>query len=518
MSDLFRNIRFYILVFSVVLSFTLNVIIVTTIPDGQLQTIRLNQIYGLVSVTYLYFALLAGPFVYMFPDFSWGKQYLKARRALGVSSFYFAALHGVIAFFGQLGGFTGISFLTTNYVLALSSSFIALIILFFQAITSFDAVIKKMTFPRWKILQRFVYVAGILVLIHMLLLGTHYQEISSLIPMITFVALAFLFFLEALRVDAFLQKKFSLNPQFNYASMILVSVIVLGGYFVFFPQQGAVSFGLHSKHLQQLEQQQSSGIESPLLASMQGDKTLRYTVGLEKPEQILPNQNTELKFVLYNATNGSPVNLYKKIYEKEAHLVVVNDELNYFEHIHPQRNGNTFTITTTFPKPGVYRAYLSYQPVGAVEQQVGFSMNVGSTDQILAQRSEQKVDTNTTKNFGKYEITLSMDKALNAKDMMLGNQTMTFTVKDAQTKKPVRTLKPYLGAFGHLVMIHQASYAYLHVHPLGVSFGPNANGGPEVTFMPMTLTDPIRPGVYRVFAEFNPDGQRIVADYTIDVK
>jgi DMSO/TMAO reductase YedYZ heme-binding membrane subunit len=518
MHELLHNIRFYILLLSIVFSLVVNIIIITTIPAQQLQTIRLNQIYGLASVILLYLALLAGPFCYMFATFPWKKQYLKARRALGVSAFYFASLHSLIAFFGQLNGFDGLGFLTNNYLIALSASFIALFILMLQAMTSFDAVIEKMTFPRWKILQRFVYLAGILTLVHVVMLGTHFQDLASPIARTAFIALAFLFFLEALRIDSWLQNRFKIAQKFSYGSLFIGGLLITGIIFLFTPfaSRDGVSFGVHQKHSSQQTTAYSSS--SAMDASMQGDESLRFTVSLDKPEIILPNQDTTLSFSVYNAANGSIVPLFQKFYEKESHLVVTDNTLQYFNHIHPERDKNIFTITTRFPKPGVYRTYLTYQPIGAIEQQVAFSFMVGTKEATTSAKSEQIIDAKYAKVFGQHEITIDTTKPLKSAAMTDGSQTIPFRIKDALSKEPTTNLKPYLGAFGHLVMINTEDYSYLHVHPLGDTPKPNQNGGPEVIFQPMTLTDQIKPGVYRVFAEFNPAGQYIVADYTMRVE
>ena len=123
-----------------------------------------------------------------------------------------------------------------------------------------------------------------------------------------------------------------------------------------------------------------------------------------------------------------------------------------------------------------------------------------------------------TKTFGDYEVTLEKPE-LSAQEMSIGNQTLSFTIKDAKTHQPIKTLKPYLGAFGHLVMINSDNYAYLHVHPKSATPPlPDQNGGPTVSFLPLGLYGPIKPGIYRVFAQFNPDNHLFTADFTVKVE
>jgi len=257
MKELFNNIRFYILLFSITFSVGIYFFITSsTITSTQTQIIRLEQIYALTAVIYLYLALLAGPFCYTFPAFPLKVEYLKARRALGVSAFYFALIHAWVAFFGQLGGFAGIPFLNDRYLLALTCSLIALLILSLLAATSFDAVIKKITFPRWKFLQRFVYLSGILILIHALMLGTHFSDLSETIPLLLFFFIGFLFILEGQRIDVYLHKKINLNPRFHISLLIIIVLMI----FLFFRYvnpfgENHSSINIHSEHMTHSENQ-----------------------------------------------------------------------------------------------------------------------------------------------------------------------------------------------------------------------------------------------------------------------
>src|SRR5438105_3682800 len=111
MKFLLHNIRFYILCGSLLLSIFILRWVQTYIPQGQLQTIRLEQIYAFAAIIFLYLALLIGPLCYTFFHIPYRDYILKARRAIGVSSFYFALLHSWIALFQQLQGFAGLNFL-----------------------------------------------------------------------------------------------------------------------------------------------------------------------------------------------------------------------------------------------------------------------------------------------------------------------------------------------------------------------------------------------------------------------
>src|SRR5581483_2184789 len=151
---------------------------------------------------------------------------------------------------------------------------------------------------------------------------------------------------------------------------------------------------------------------------------------IEKPDTITPNQDVTLGFTIYQASSGNTVNLFRTVYEKPMHMIVVDDLLTYYSHIHPTQHGNTFYITTTFPHDGIYHIYVDFQPFGAIEQQYAFVVSVGQNPK--PQIATTPKDTTTTKVFGNYEVTMQAP-ILNARDMTLGNQKITFILANAKT-------------------------------------------------------------------------------------
>lgn len=197
--NLLANSRFWILASSVVLSVNIAGFIQLDIPAGSLQTIRIEQTYGFISLLLLYTAILASPLTKVFPRLPFKEQYLHARRAVGVSAFYYAFLHVYITFFQQLNGFGGIKYLNNRYELSLLFGVFALGVLFVMAATSMDWVVDMMGFKRWKLLHRLVYFASIAVLLHIMIIGPHYSHLS-LLGALTYLAAAILIILEILRI------------------------------------------------------------------------------------------------------------------------------------------------------------------------------------------------------------------------------------------------------------------------------------------------------------------------------
>jgi DMSO/TMAO reductase YedYZ heme-binding membrane subunit len=513
-----RSIRIVVAYFSAIIAGICCLLIFIFVPSPQIRIIRLDQVFAFLSIIFLYLALLISPLYHSFKTLPYEKKVIESRRTIGVASFIFALLHTVFAFFGQLNGFAGLSFLDNNFLFSFALGFVGLEILMILALTSFDKAVSYLTFQRWKFLHRFVYIAGILILIHMLLLGSHYQVLSSLIPIATFVCLAFLFILEAVRFDYYLEKSKKFTPRFGISLIAITVILSLYGFYTFLPSD-KLSFGIHTQHLLLAEKNQTSQLVSNPqgIPGLTGDPNLRYTVSFSHDPNLTPGEPTTLHFTVYNASTGEEVKLFSRVYEKVMHLIIVDESLTYFNHIHPIQAENDFTVTTVFPKKGRYHLYIDFQPLGGIEQQMAFTLTIGNPD--LIKKKTTQPDTKTSKTINDYQVTFHYPTPLTAKKLSIGQEQLSFTITDAQSHKAVTTLKPYLAAFGHLTMINESSFDFVHVHPFPfTSPAPNSNGGPTVTFVPLGLWGPIKPGTYRIFAEFNPNNKLINANFTVRVE
>lgn len=221
---LLNNTRFYILLSSILGSLFAVGLLRILIESDQLYYIRLQQLMGLSSLVFWYIALIISPLTYIF-----GKQRLchvtYARRAIGVSAAYFAILHLCIALWGQLGGFDELTRLPTLMQQSLLLGGIATVILVIMTLTSFDAVVKYMTYARWKLLHRLTYVAFILVVIHIWMIGTHVTY--SLTQTIALISLLLLAGLESYRLLMNLNKKWHFIDGTGGAIVLVVVLLTM---------------------------------------------------------------------------------------------------------------------------------------------------------------------------------------------------------------------------------------------------------------------------------------------------
>lgn len=202
---LLDNSRFYILAFSLLLSGAIFAWVRLHAGDDQLFLIRLQQTFGFVSLFYWYCALVISPIGYVI-----GKHRMKkiefSRRAIGVSAFYFALLHGCVALWGQLGGIGQLSYLPALFIWSLIGGAAGFGILLIMAATSFDKVVGFMTFRWWKWLHRLGYVGGIAVMLHIWTIGTHLAYGG--VQIAVFIALMVLAGLETYRTAVLINKNY----------------------------------------------------------------------------------------------------------------------------------------------------------------------------------------------------------------------------------------------------------------------------------------------------------------------
>lgn len=212
------------------------------------------------------------------------------------------------------------------------------------------------------------------------------------------------------------------------------------------------------------------------------------------------NQKDEEVTIQVQEAGGKPVYLEMN-HEKLMHLIVVNKDLSYFNHIHPTLVGTgLFKITTQFPAGGDYKLIADFVPK--------------ATDGVTASKwikvagavpSQQPLtpDTNFTKTVDGKKVTLTVDK-LKAGDPV----NLTFNVKDAATQQPVTDLQPYLGAIGHVVILSADAETYLHIHPMN-----DKEAGPDAKFMTIFPTS----GIYKVWGQFQHHGKVFVVPFVLNV-
>jgi len=202
-------------------------------------------------------------------------------------------------------------------------------------------------------------------------------------------------------------------------------------------------------------------------------------------------------------------------HEKKIHLIVVSDDLSYFEHIHPeyQADGSyqikvlgkdqsysngTGIHETRFEHGGDYFLFADYKPTGGAHQVEKVAFKVNGPAKAPVRYTNEKL----TATSGNYTVTLNVTGG-----KFVSGSPVHITGTIAKDGQPIdaNSLENYLGAKAHMVVLSADDKQYLHVHP------DVANGKLDLN------TTFKKPGIYRGWIQFNGDGKIHTTDFILKV-
>jgi len=253
------------------------------------------------------------------------------------------------------------------------------------------------------------------------------------------------------------------------------------------------------------------------MALVPGDPFDTREYGVEvtsAPATIKPGAPTTMTFAIRHPGTGDLVSRFETVHEKRYHLFVVSRDMEVFQHIHPEqlRDGR-WKIDVTLPKPGSYQLLSDFLPTGGSPQFVGRTIETAAFDGDLeSDRPHLLPDTVLTKTVGSMTAHVELEPSILVEGQF-GH--LMFTLTDSKTGQLVTDLQPYLGAFGHALILSEDMRDYVHSHPFespenDISKGV---GGPTVTFegyMP-------KAGRYRAWCQFQRNGEVITFPFTLNV-
>jgi len=242
-----------------------------------------------------------------------------------------------------------------------------------------------------------------------------------------------------------------------------------------------------------------------------------YRVALETtPRDVKPGEAVRLRFVITHPATGDLVKDLGIVHDMPFHLFIVSDDLAYYDHIHPtQEADGAFVIETALPKSGEYHLFCDFLPVGGVPQVVHQHLTTAGFEPPRPKPPPRLTpDTVLTKTVDGIRFSLTLEPPRVA----AGKATaFIYHLVDDRTGAPVTDLQPYLGAWGHTLILSDDVERYLHCHPTQmIPMGVDRSGlfgGPDVSFNATIL----RPGVHRLWSQFMRGGKVTTVSFTIDV-
>lgn len=222
-----------------------------------------------------------------------------------------------------------------------------------------------------------------------------------------------------------------------------------------------------------------------------------------------PNQPERYRFKIRD-DQGNVLKEFDTVHEKIMHFIVVRKDLAEFQHLHPEYNASNSEFTLSDLKlssDGEYRLFADFTPTASQADQTGQKLPVTIYEDVIVgdiakYQAQPLGDPTTTKTVDGYTVALSTSVATLASNV---ESELKFSLK--QGNAPVTDLKPYLGAFGHAVILRKETLEFIHAHPITTT-------QPKDGIVNFMTTLP-RAGTYKVFGQFQIDQKVITADFVL---
>ena len=201
------------------------------------------------------------------------------------------------------------------------------------------------------------------------------------------------------------------------------------------------------------------------------------------PAVVRPGQRASLRFRILHPGTREVVKKFESVHERQYHLFVISQDMEFFQHIHPQeRADGTWMIDVTLPKAGYYKVLSDFLPSGGASQFIARPLvTAGYAGDLVGDSAHLVPDTVATKVDG--DITASV--AFDPQQFLVGLYGhLTYHLTDTATGRPITDLQTYLGAFGHTLIMSEDMAEYVHSHPLDILARPDDDGGPPVFTIP----------------------------------
>jgi hypothetical protein len=245
----------------------------------------------------------------------------------------------------------------------------------------------------------------------------------------------------------------------------------------------------------------------------------------EQPAQPQPSQPFTITYTLKDG-QGNPVEQtgLRLTHERLMHLIVVSQDLQQFQHIHPLPEGDgRYSVSTAVPGAGKYLLFNEFVTADGVTQiERDLFATTGASADVQAQLTP---DLGSTQRAGELETVLT-----SVSPKVRRRLPVTFHLDVTRNGQPVTDLEPYLAAPCHIVIISADTRQFAHTHG-DVPGGPMSGDmsgmdmsqmsnipvpdhfGPRLQFTHTFMQQ----GVYRVWFQFGYKGEVQTVAYNVQV-
>jgi hypothetical protein len=249
------------------------------------------------------------------------------------------------------------------------------------------------------------------------------------------------------------------------------------------------------------------------------------------PAVVTPAQKAALRFRIFHPGTSEPIKKFEVVHERQYHLFVISQNMEYFQHIHPREEPDgTWMVDLTLPKAGYYKVLSDFMPSGGAPQFLARPLvTAGYAGDLSSDSAHLIPDTVLTKAVNDITATVTYDPPEFAPGLY-GH--ITYHLTDTATGRPITDLQTYLGAFGHTLIMSEDMVDYVHSHPLDITAQPSDDGGPPILAIPpdadleklrggpdVTFEGLMpKPGNYRAWTQFRRNDKIYTFAFTFKVR
>jgi heavy metal-binding protein len=213
---------------------------------------------------------------------------------------------------------------------------------------------------------------------------------------------------------------------------------------------------------------------------------------------------SKLRLTIRDPVSGRPVSSFATIHERLLHLFIIDRQLEYFRHVHPQQiSEGIFELREPIPA-GQFMVIADFLPLSGRPQMLQRAIvTPGYRAALFSVVPHLTVDVSSEK------VESGVQVKLDATMLKAGKEaTLKFTLTDASTNTPITDLEPFLGAPGHVLLVNADLTDSNHVHP-----EEPATHGPVITFHPMMPAA----GLYKLWLQFQRGGLVVTVPFVVSV-
>ena len=232
------------------------------------------------------------------------------------------------------------------------------------------------------------------------------------------------------------------------------------------------------------------------------------------PRAPRPGEKIRLHFSFFNPKTGEQVKEFYITHDKLFHLFVVSEDLSEFQHIHPTfEPDGSFIMETVLPVAGNYKLYADVYPHDGAPQVLQQNLaTVGYSNDLVDALPHLKPDTSLIRIADGMKIELKLEPS----EIIAGQPlALKYHLTNAKTGEPIRDLVPYLGAWGHTLILSEDQADYVHSHPEETvpetADKQKLRGGPDATFNAFLP----RPSIYRIWTQFQRGETLTTVSFTV---